>query len=253
MYASVRLPYVGITGITTRYQLRYLEDLLKQLDWPDTHKVMNGVLLSEKVLNGGQPSRPTRYPPLLRIPDLMSRNSRIINVIHYNSRSPMLHLQLREINKLSPLIVAVQLNIPWPQASELACYRSSVDAGPWLILQIGASAYQQAANQPHRLARRLERYLGCIEAVLLDPSGGEGKRFDPKAVRAQLSALRFYDFSSGVAGGLAADNVQELIGPLRADFPGINWDAEGRLRTPDDQLDLQACEAYLRACRELLR
>lgn len=253
MYASVRLPYVGITGITTTEQLRYLENLLKQLDWPDTHKVMNGVLLSEKVLNGGEPSRPTRYPPLQRIPKLMSRDNRIINVIHYNSRDPMLYAQLRRVVKLSPLIVGVQLNIPWPERSQLQLYRSDMTTSPWLILQIGAGAYRQVGDRPHHLARRLEHYLGCIESVLLDPSGGEGKVLDPEALRAQLSALRFYDFSSGVAGGLAADNVQELIGPLRADFPGINWDAEGRLRTPDDQLDLEACEAYLRACRELLR
>ena len=55
-----------------------------------------------------------------------------------------------------------------------------------------------------------------------------------------------------VAGGLCADNAQQLLGPLVPHWTHVSIDAEGRLRDGDDRLDVPAATAYLDAALELL-
>ena len=55
-----------------------------------------------------------------------------------------------------------------------------------------------------------------------------------------------------VAGGLCADNIEELLSPLLPRWAGVSIDAEGRLRDAEDRLDVGAAGAYLAAAFEVL-
>jgi hypothetical protein len=53
-----------------------------------------------------------------------------------------------------------------------------------------------------------------------------------------------------VSGGLEANNVEELFGPLAEQYPQLSCDAEGRLRKGSEgstQLDLKLAEEFIMA------
>jgi len=54
----------------------------------------------------------------------------------------------------------------------------------------------------------------------------------------------------GVAGGLSPTTL-DLVRPLTNEFPDLSIDAEGRLRTPEDHLDLAVSSEYLRKAFEM--
>lgn len=102
-------------------------------------------------------------------------------------------------------------------------------------------------HSPEELATRVAEYDEVAEYVLLDPSGGYGKPFDPERVRDYLLALEAQNLGMGlgVAGGLSPATLN-LVEPLVWEFYDLSIDAEGRLRTPEDHLDLAVSSEYLR-------
>jgi hypothetical protein len=73
---------------------------------------------------------------------------------------------------------------------------------------------------------------------------------DPAKMAEYLRVVRrqhFPNIGIGAAGGLGPDTMH-LIKPLMEEFPDLSWDAEGCLRIPrpEDQLDLLRMKRYLR-------
>ena len=96
-----------------------------------------------------------------------------------------------------------------------------------------------------------------VDYMLVDPSGGYGREMDVTRVRSYVDEVyqRQIPISVGVSGGLEAQNVEELIGPLMGEYPGLSCDAEGRLRKGPEGLtvlDMEAVEAYIIACKETI-
>jgi len=104
---------------------------------------------------------------------------------------------------------------------------------------------------PKKLRKAVNPYKGLVDHVLLDPSGGFGKSFDPEVERPYLEALADLGIGLGVAGGLSPFTLH-ILEPLVKDFPQLSIDAEGRLRNHNDQLDLTVAGSYLQKAYELL-
>ncbi|MBI1984885.1 MAG: hypothetical protein HYS60_02110 [Candidatus Wildermuthbacteria bacterium] len=209
---------------------------------------MIGVLASLKTMRGIQNKWPNRYPAMDKIAGIFPDHPLALNLIHYNTK---------EKDTLGDQLVAMtefggtnmhgfQLNIAWPSLDVLREYRKE-HATKQIVLQVGEHAFEMVNHSPEQLALRVAEYDGMVEYVLLDPSGGYGKPFDPALARDYLLALKAQNLGMGfgVAGGLSPTTL-DLVRPLAKEFPDLSIDAEGRLRTPEDHLDLGVASDYLR-------
>lgn len=248
----MKTPYVGITGFMS------LNDALHVLNIVPTNAkrlIMVGILASLKTMRGIQNKWPNRYPSMDKIAGIFPRHPRALNLIHYNTK---------EVNTLNDQLVAMtnfggenlhgfQLNIAWPSPTALEVYRKA-NPSKQIVLQIGGHAFEMVNHSPERLSKKVAKeYSGLVEYILLDPSGGYGKPFDPERAREYLNALKEsnLNISLGVAGGLSPTTLY-LVEPLARDFPNLSIDAEGRLRTPEDHLDLNVANEYLRVALSTL-
>lgn len=259
------VPYVGVTGFMTQGEVGYVLDGLPEVPFRESvdpgRRLMVGVLVSWKTLAGIAPKWPNRYPPLSRVSEILPHVDhhapRTLNFVHYNTKDPdTLVEQLERIKEADYKIHGFQLNMAWPSQRIVARCHGNVPGGR-IILQIGGHALEAVGNRPHSLVAKLREYVGVADYILLDPSGGLGRPFDPEEVRAYLDAIYAADlpFGVGVAGGLSASTLEERIGPLAEKFPDLSIDAEGRLRTPhpEDRLDVMAARAYVEKAFALLK
>ncbi|MFH0779355.1 MAG: hypothetical protein V1928_00675 [Parcubacteria group bacterium] len=245
-------PYIGITGFMSRSEV---DAILAEVPAELNRQIMIGVLASYKTLQHFKNSMPNRYPELEKIGSIFREHPKALNLIHYNTKErETLCAQLLGLAKIvGPNLHGFQLNISWPEPKELDVFHLQCDQKMKIVLQIGAGAFRKVDDSPEKLARKVKaEYEGLIDYVLLDPSGGAGKQFDPEKAKEYLDALIDVNVNAalGVAGGLNA----ETLGPvatLAIHFPDLCIDAEGRLRDKDDNLDLTLALAYLRRARNI--
>jgi hypothetical protein len=251
-------PYVGITGVARADEVSALIAMLDRLSWPDDRLLMIGVCISDKSLEGETISerRRSRYPAPASLRNLFTADPRVLNLVHFNSRSTVWPKQLDQILKLVPNCNGFQLNMMWPDVATLRNWHSNHPELS-LVLQVGSGAIDllRTEKEPKRipslLSRRLQEYEGLVDAVLFDPSGGLGLSFFESEMATCLAKLSEsgLNLAAGAAGGLESSTV-ELLYFLRQRLPKLNWDAEGRLRT-GDALDLAKCYSYLARSRDL--
>lgn len=241
----MRKPYIGITGFMS------LGDALHVLNAVPTNTnrlVMVGVLASLKTMRGIQNKWPNRYPTMDKIAGIFPDHPLTLNLIHYNTKEKeTLGDQLIAMTRFGGANThGFQLNIAWPEPDILREYKK-VHPTKQIVLQVGGHAFEMVNNSPERLALRVAEYDEIVEYVLLDPSGGYGKPFDPDRAHDYLVALREKNLNIGlgVAGGLSPSTLN-LVEPLAKEFPDLSVDAEGRLRTQEDHLDLNVASEYLR-------
>ena len=249
-------PYIGITGFMSGDEVRAMLNLMPK---NCSRKLMVGVLTDWRTLNGLTPNKwPNRYPAIKEIPGIFTDHPVVLNIAHYHTRElTTLHWQLENlVRSCGPNLHGLQLNIAWPHPMLLKLLRAK-HPGVDIILQIGDAAFEIIKHSPERLAAKItEEYDGLIDRVLLDPSGGTGKEFDPAEIAEYLSALKKtrldfgLNFGLGVAGGLSSKNLRH-VELLLSKFPDLSIDAEGRLRNPDDHLDLREAGEYIRGALEM--
>jgi hypothetical protein len=108
---------------------------------------------------------------------------------------------------------------------------------------------------PAEVAAELETMP--VDYILLDPSAGFGIGLDPDQIQPFVDEIyqRQLPVRVVVAGGLEAQNIDLVFGPLVEYYPGLSCDAEGRLRKGSEGrtvLDLDAAEAFLVAWKGCL-
>lgn len=258
MTSNVAQSYVGITGVSSPWEVETISMWLDKIGWPTDRLLMNGVLVSSKSLAGAVPSNPLQYPDVCDVPKLMSDNPRLFNVAHFNisglSQNPSLICELprymEDLAEKLPLD-GIQLNVPWPSFADLRRFRDQ--SAIKLIFKVSGQMFRALGRDHDALIDRLRDYEGLVDYVLFDPSGGMGRAFDPEEASRVLAALTDsgLPFQWGVAGGLASDTVRALR-PLLRRYPDLCWDAQGRLRDAFDRLDPGACLGYLRASAGLM-
>ena len=246
-------PYVGITGVRSKVELDSLKRLIESYGLPSSHQLMVGVLTSYKGLSRGILADSHQYVLPKDVETVFIEDSRMLNLLHYNSRAGSLMMQLEDILSDTVLCDGVQLNIAWPPPAELKRWRERSRAR--ITLQVSARAYAEVGTAPDRLVKRLAAYEGLVDAVLLDMSGGLGREIDGTeaqlVLRAFLKARLTMKF--GVAGGLTYRNLHEVLTPIRDLYPGLSFDAQARLRSASTKtLDLDLCERYIAAAVQLL-
>ncbi|MDP3731161.1 MAG: hypothetical protein Q8R34_01555 [bacterium] len=236
--------YVGITGFMSSKEV---QTVLESVPESSGRLVMIGVLAGLKTLKSLPNKWPNRYPLVPNIPTIFSRHIKAFNLIHYSTDDKStLPGQLFLLSYLcKEKLHGFQLNMAWPSVTLLGRFKNDFPSKK-LVLQVGRRALEEVNNSPEQLAARVAEYAGIAEYMLLDPSGGKGEPFNPNLAREYLIAIKEKGLSLGlgVAGGLSPTTLN-LVEPLVKEFPDLNIDAEGRLRTPEDHLDVEVAGRYL--------
>lgn len=244
-------PYIGVTGFMTRGEVL---SVLEVVPHDSEYALMVGVLMNEKTINGLPHKKwPNRYPLWGEVTNIFVDDPRVLNLVHYNTPNPeTLSRQLLEIVDLCPSIDGFQLNIPWPSIDQLERYWN-VCPEKRIVLQIGPQAMCKVSLSS-QLVSKVEDYGPLIDTVLVDGSGGTGKPLDATLCGNYLRALqKVPNVTLAVAGGLGPCSLN-LLGDLVSCFGELSIDAEGRLRTPhpEDRLDLEATQSYVKQAFRLL-
>jgi hypothetical protein len=249
------IPYIGVTGFTTHEQYDQIRRYFTVRPFTD-YRLMTGILVS-KTLRGQEPSLPYRgrYPLPAQIEGIWQDQSvrsehDLWKVIHFNTHQPDFAADLGRIMQLAPSAQAIQLNIHRPNPIELRSFRSLFPHIE-VILQFGPQTLLDL-NEECNFTCYLEEYLGLVEYVLLDGSGGLNRPLNITLLRRILEATPWNSLgmAAGVAGGLSSQSVGSLSS-LLIDSPRLSIDAEGGLRTAG-ALDMAKTIAYLEASRQVL-
>lgn len=246
-------PYIGITGFMSQSEVSAVLDVLPE---NSSRSLMVGVLASQKTIFRCERGKwPNRYPKAVDIASIFPNHPLALNLIHYNTKEPeTLADQLDKITEDvgGEYLDGFQLNVTWPDPRALEQFRHD-HQDMFIVLQIGHTAFDQVGSSPSALAKRVASdYLGLIEYVLLDPSGGLGKPIDPAEAFLYLDVLRDQQVEQfiwlGVAGGLSPLTLN-LVEPLAGNFPELC--IEGRLRDADDHLHLNTAKMYVSKALEV--
>jgi hypothetical protein len=241
-------PYVGLTGITTLAEYvacdRAFYEATKALGEYVYNaldlKFMGGILVSEKTLYGGKNKWRNRYPPIERLPEILSLDRPyLMHTIHYNTDTELaLFDQVCEvIERAKPSSVhALQLNVRWAKISTLHRIRRYFP-DLRIILQVGAGALSDVQeHEDMYLGDVLRSYDGLIDDFLVDPSGGKGEELDVWRAFACIADDEIpRSMRPGMAGGFDAATVPRAKGVMRRLKRPVNLDAEGKVRTPKDE------------------
>ncbi len=237
-------PYIGVTGFMKKAEVSSALEALDGLPTWSNRSLMVGVLVSSKTLAGKPNKWPNRYPDVRDIAMLFPPDRRTVNLIHYATDDR--HTLADQLEVLIRLgggkhLDGFQLNVCWPEPATIAVPRTMR-----IVLQLGRGALEQTGNDPEVTAKCLDAYKDVITDVLVDASGGRGIPIDLDAVQAYVRAIgtRHPQIGIGVAGGLSSQTLGQLQ-QLADLFPNLSVDAEGRLRTAEDHLDVEAMKSYI--------
>ncbi len=247
-------PYIGVTGFMTQSEVASAIEALERFSPWISHQLMIGVMVSARTL-AGEPhgSRPNQFPDVNDVVGLFPPHRRVVNLIHFNSKDRAPAIWANDFLRLKVVggrnCDGVQINIPWPVPSVLACLK-----GKRVVLSIGHEAQRMAQHDPNRVVSLLREYveMDVITDVLIDTSEGKGITLNSNAVEPYLHAIRraYPSLGIGTAGGLCAE-VMGKMKSLTATFPNLSFDATTRLRTPSDHLNVDAMAKYLRTASSL--
>lgn len=244
--------YIGVTGFMTKDEVLAV---LNTLPAGFQRLLMVGVLASSKTIAGQKNKWPDRYPAVDNLPRIFTQHPLALNLIHYNTKDlgSLLQQLLWVDHLLGGDFNGFQLNIAWPDPKVLEQLHEQ-RPNLKIVLQIGAHAFELVEHSPERLVQKIaNEYLGLVNHVLLDPSGGLGQPFDPVKTKAYLDAL--HEFADrvgiGVAGGLGPDTLAPLKS-LLMEYSYLSTDAEGKLRDSADKLNLLSVTNYVWGVAELL-
>ena len=254
-------PYVGVTGVATHEEVEHAVTCFREAGFSmaKSHIPMLGILVSYKTLNG-QATANLRYPPVERVPELLSTASRrVLTMLHYNSRER--ETLVEQIGKLfntgdifaRDTCTALQLNIPWPEPKQVWRIKESFPR-MMIVLQLSRDAMKDKTVD--EICRRTSEYAGMTHYALIDPSSGAGRPFDFKHSRAVFEGLRKHcpTLAVGLAGGFDGSNVEERVTMLEPHI-GLEFciDAEGGVRDKrsdeygDDTYHREKVKAYIDA------
>lgn len=251
-------PYIGVTGFMSLEDVaacdRAFCGTARRYPEAKNLNLMVGILVSSKTLVGGTNRFPGRYPPIDRIPGIisMAHHGHLLHTIHYNTDDQTtIDEQIDQVISIAPLSIdAIQLNVRWVSPVKMQRVRRKYP-NLRIVLQIGAGALADV-DEPGEifLGEALRLYDGLADDFLVDPSGGKGEPVDVWRAFACIADGEIpCDMRPGIAGGFCAENVYKIKGLIRRLRKPVNIDAEGRLRTPmeeGDHLIIEEAQRYIR-------
>lgn len=241
-------PYVGITGFMSDAEVVKVLDAMPDMG----HALMVGVLVSEKTLNGLPNKHPNRYPRIGDIRGIFTDDPRVLNLVHYHTKSCAgLERQLDLLVELGgPSVHGIQLNMADPPLDQLRAFKAR-HPGLKLVVQANHHMFRSAEYSPQRLAKTALGYAEVAEYLLFDLSGGSGMLCNCDLLCNFVCTMKrsAVPLRLGIAGGLGVYTLHTIKQLLRQN-PDLSIDAESRLRTEDDRLDIGLAVEYIqRAAR----
>lgn len=253
--------YAGVTGFTTRAEVREALSVV-----PMDRKLMCGVLLSTKSLQGERGKHFRRYPEPATIADIFVADKRVVNLLHVafgNSLSPVLLGNLLSLVNRSGVMLldGFQFNGTWPMNRDLdGLDESDFAHGLRVVLQVRPVKAEIAFADKEPIVRRnaiaQAREANAITRatdVLIDASLGRGDPIDVALADVYVRAFKKHAprLHVGIAGGLCAREMPRVYDLVRGH--DLSVDAEGQLRDGDDggTLNLGAMKDYLKAAYQV--
>lgn len=247
---AIRESYIGVSDVYNPEDARAMADELRAHRTDLTRKLMVGVMAHPLSLDpnkgkGIPVCEEVRkvFPERERLASAFIADPDVMPTIHYadlygpNAGQNVYKNLEACVEYGGPNLQAIQLDVTWPDARELARFKEAHSHA--IVLQVGKKAMQAANNDPQQVVEKLHEYGNSIDYVLFDASMGRGKSMEQnelfpllRAVQKQLPYL-----SLAVAGGLGPGSVRELLEPIAREFPNISIDAQGLLKRPDSPRD----------------
>lgn len=245
--------YIGIcdfpSGGQTLDTARLFDDLRRshQLN----SKLMVGVMMSFKTLNGEPSKWSAAWPKNEEVADIFVDHPAVMNTLHfadYDGNTTLWHL-LQAAKFGGPRLHAIQLDMIWPPDVIVKGLRRKFP-DVQVVLQINTKALEAVDNDPDTLVEWLKKYGDLLDYVLLDKSHGRGVGMDAQGLLPFVRAIsdRLPKLEVGVAGGLGPSTMDLLL-PVVHEFPNVNIDAQGKLRSSGnalDPIDWEMAHEYLR-------
>lgn len=208
-------------------------------------------MMSYKTLNGLPTKWLDVFPPKEKISSVFASDE-TYNCLHYADydNDPELWKSLtRAISFGGMGIHALQLDMIWPEPSQIANAVHALRKQIEVILQVGKNALAEVNDDPEAVVEKLRDYNGVIQRVLLDKSMGRGIGMDAQVLLPFARAIKesLPSIGLGAAGGLGPKTVSKIL-PLIEEIPDISFDAQGQLRPSGnalDPIDWSFAEEYL--------
>ena len=236
----MKIPYIGITDFTSAEQVRNMLSVFSaNMSGTTDRKLMVGVMMSYKTLNGLPTKWSSAFPPNDKVSNIFLRRSILFNTLHYADYDgiDVIENLLRATSLAGSNLHAVQLDMVWPEPDAIKEYRYHYPQFK-VVIQVNKVALEQIENNPKLLTKKLKGYGDSIDYALLDKSMGRGLGMDEKVLRPFVQELVEYmpELGVAVAGGLGPNTIH-LVEELARDYPQISIDAQGQLRPSGSTLD----------------
>ncbi len=253
-------PYIGITDFMNAKQVELMRKVFLKHAPAHSARVLHvGVMMSYKTLNDIETKWSKAFPDKESIIDIFWSDD-VFNCLHYADYDHANDFALDLATAIAyggSHLHGLQLDMVWPNPSDIFQAIQFSGVAPEIILQVGKNAIEAAGNDPKQVVDRLGDYHGLVHRVLLDKSMGKGLGMDAEGLLPFARAIReaFPDMGIGAAGGLGPMTM-DLVTPLLAEFSDLSIDAQGRLRPSGnalDPIDWGMAGEYLRKAIEMTR
>ena len=221
-----------------------------------SHKLMLGVLVTDRTLRGETNRKPGRYPAKENLKKIYVSDDRALNFVHYSTERPeALVEELEEVIKLvGSHLEGFQLNMMRPPIDQLESFREK-HPGMLLVFQLRPDLLDEHGNDLSKVIElELDDYRGLVDYISFDMSLGWGIPMDVEEARVAARKLTkaFPGTGIGVAGGLDAEKLYK-IEALSGEFPDLCIDAETGMRSGDerDVLVQEKANSYIQRAFEI--
>ncbi len=247
----MKTPYIGITDFMSATEAERMLKFFGECGAVEAgRRLMVGVMMSYKTLNGIPTKWTAAFPAKETIKDIFISHPLAFNTLHYADYEGF--DVARSIERAAsfggPNMHAIQLDMIWPDPRFILDFR---ERHPWIqiIIQGNSNAMDVVDNNPIKFVNRLHEYSDTIDYVLLDKSMGKGLGMNAYALLpfARVISKCIPSLGIAVAGGLGPDTLN-LLDPLLPEFPNLSIDAQGKLRPSGsalDPIDWRMAELYL--------
>lgn len=244
-------PYICVQGVTERSEVSALAKQLDSSRADEESRAAHRLVLGINIKAEDPNPPPARHLAHNAIKMILCDTCDVTQVdvcLHVASDNPpaMGYVAMGIMEAFTPSLL--QINDHSPNLDPLVD-----ECRDDIILRIGPETLPCLQGEPKRIAAYAETYSACTYLrIMLDASAGRGIPLDVDFTLACLEAIReaIPDVELGISGGLDAETLPRIL-PIIREFPHVSISAEGRLRTPDDKLDVVKAVAFIEKAYEL--
>lgn len=250
-------PYISVTGVTNLAEAKFIASAFRNaMGYNHSHQGAVGYLANLESLNRFNLENLKR-PDLSTLPTLLSETEKdAVNIIHYNTRQPKTLAEqvvrlFTETNIYNDsLSQTVQLNTRWPDIGQVQEIKNCLPELR-IILAVGGKVLRTQSRE--EIINKLGDYQSLINVILIDPSGGNQRRFEAGWVAPYIRSIRnsFPDKQIALAGGFNAEGITQRLSEITYAIWDDNFsiDAESGLRDtskhPYGTLSLSKAALYI--------